>query len=605
MLVITLGIAAYVSHQPSLAQQRFNTTAIELTSTDAFRDAPKNWKIVGDLKGGPDDKAPIPSKGTGILFNDYSDKVKYKSDANLFTKLEHSDVLLELDFMMPKGSNSGIYFQGRYEIQLYDSWKTTDLHSFDCGSIYDRWDDSRPQGRQGFEGHPPRVNASFAPNTWQHLVVEFEAPRFNASGKKISPARFVKVTLNGVVLHENIVLSGPTRSAAFSDEQATGPIMIQGDHGPVAFRNIRYAMLNDFSVAVKDLKYTYYEGKFPDFAALTPEKITRTAKAAAIDARLADNPNASAIVFEGTLTLPDADHYQFTIKRFGLTSLFVDGEEIIKAGELFGEESAVKSLSKGDHTFRLRYLKNFSWAPSGVGLSIGRPNARPFVLNVNSSLPFIQPEPPIRVLAATEPEVIRSFMWHRNKKMTHVISVGAPERLNFSYNLDQGGLMKIWRGDFLNVTDMWYERGEPQTAAPMGAVINLSGRGPLVGNFPTPDSIPMAYAGYRLNDKRTPVFTYKYGHASLEDYLRPAGDGDGLVRTLTLKGATPQSVAYLLAEGQRITQLGNNLFSIDQQYFVKLAEGIRITPEIRSEGNRQLLVISSSSLQAVEYSIIW
>ena len=93
-------------------------------------------------------------------------------------------------------------------------------------------------GQEGFEGTAPRVNACRAPGVWQHLRIEFAAPRFDTNGRKTAPARFVKVTLNDVVVQENVAVSGPTRSAAFTDEQPLGPLMIQGDHGPVAVRNI-------------------------------------------------------------------------------------------------------------------------------------------------------------------------------------------------------------------------------------------------------------------------------------------------------------------------------------------------------------------------------
>ena len=52
------------------------------------------------------------------------------------------------------------------------------------------------------------------------------------------PAKFIKVALNGKVLHENVEATGPTRSSRFNDEKPTGPLQIQGDHGPVALRNI-------------------------------------------------------------------------------------------------------------------------------------------------------------------------------------------------------------------------------------------------------------------------------------------------------------------------------------------------------------------------------
>src|SRR5690606_13191838 len=110
----------------------------------------------------------------------------------------------------------------------------------DVGGIYERWDDARGAGRQGYQGHAPRVNAARAPGLWQKLAIQFRAPRFDARGVKLENARFVRVELNGSVLHENVEVTGPTRGASLPGEAATGPLVFQGDHGPVAFRNIRY-----------------------------------------------------------------------------------------------------------------------------------------------------------------------------------------------------------------------------------------------------------------------------------------------------------------------------------------------------------------------------
>src|SRR5688572_15637006 len=121
------------------------------------------------------------SPGTGILI---SQAEQGKHGQDLLFNTSHGDVDLELEYMMAKGSNSGIYLQGRYEIQLLDSWNTTAPKPGDNGGIYQRWDDSKPEGQKGFEGFAPRQNVSKAPGLWQKLKISFQAPRFDASGKK-------------------------------------------------------------------------------------------------------------------------------------------------------------------------------------------------------------------------------------------------------------------------------------------------------------------------------------------------------------------------------------------------------------------------------------
>lgn len=194
------------------------------------------WVNVDEAKLNPAaPKQLITGEGSGILVNGDTGRTK-----NLFTELEHGDVVAHVEFMVPQGSNSGVYFQGRYEIQVFDSWRVEELKHGDCGGIYQRWKDGA-----GYEGHPPRVNAARPPGAWQSFDVVFRAPRFDATGKKVANAKFVKVLHNGVLVHENVEVTGPTRAAAFSDEKPLGPLMLQGDHGPVAYRNLSIEPLGD------------------------------------------------------------------------------------------------------------------------------------------------------------------------------------------------------------------------------------------------------------------------------------------------------------------------------------------------------------------------
>lgn len=138
--------------------------------------------------------------------------------------------------MIPEHSNSGVCFMGRYELQIYDSFGVArdKYPGIECGGVYPRWIDNHNVG-----GHSPRVNASRPPGQWQAFDVTFRAPRFGRDGKKTADAVFVKVVHNGKVIQENVAVTGPTRSAAFDEERPAGPLMLQGDHGPVAFRNLR------------------------------------------------------------------------------------------------------------------------------------------------------------------------------------------------------------------------------------------------------------------------------------------------------------------------------------------------------------------------------
>lgn len=215
--------------------------AIGLDGFSAFQEPVGDWMTAGDVYKDPNDETKLASTaGTGVALNGPAGKTNH-----LVTKEQYGDIEAHIEFMVPKGSNSGVYFQGRYEIQVLDSWGVETPKYGDCGGIYQRWHEEPglEEAQRGYEGRAPRVNAARPPGAWQSFDVVFRAPRFDAEGKKIANAAFVKVSLNGVVVHENEEVTGPTRAAAFSDEKPAGPLMLQGDHGPVAYRNIRIRRL--------------------------------------------------------------------------------------------------------------------------------------------------------------------------------------------------------------------------------------------------------------------------------------------------------------------------------------------------------------------------
>ena len=464
--------------QPVLlnAQGDSNFVSVAMKS-ESFRNIGKNWITASNAKGDytiENDLKPV--KGEGVLVN----TALAGNGEHLVTSQEFGDLELEVDVMLAKNSNSGIYLQGRYEIQLFDSWKNPNVSFSDIGGIYSRWTDAR----HNFEGTPPVMNVAKAPGLWQHLTIKFKAPRFNSTGEKISNARFEEVYLNGVLVQQGASVTGPTRSSLFEDEKPTGPIMIQGDHGPVAIRNL----------------------KIRSAWRLRP--------------------------------VPTDEQY---------------------------------------------------WVPGS---------------------PYWDAINPVIVDPTAKPAFIKTFLMYGETKLTHVLSVGHPSQVHFSYDLKEGALFQVWRGQFMDLSMAWIDRGETQLSRPMGSVIVLSDA-PAVARLSSestawPDSIAfddMDNKGYTLDKSRTPTFTYATSGMNVSDNIHALNSADGIQRTITCSNAFADSYCRIIS-GKNIEKISETLYAVnDRSYYLQLDS--KLKPMLRNNASGQELVVRLASNQPVTYSIIW
>lgn len=170
---------------------------------------PTNWKVEAG--------AMFPGKG------------------DIVTKQEFGDLQLHLEFCTPPPNgksgqgrgNSGVFFMGRFELQVLDCYENKTYPDGQTGSLY---------GQQ-----PPLVNACRAPGQWQTYDVAFTAPRFDADGKLLQPA-YITAFHNGVLVQNHVAYGGPSSHKVLGNYDKpippAGPLRLQ-DHGdPVRFRNI-------------------------------------------------------------------------------------------------------------------------------------------------------------------------------------------------------------------------------------------------------------------------------------------------------------------------------------------------------------------------------
>ena len=163
------------------------------------------------------------------------------NSGDLRTKETFGDVQLHVEWAAPaqvrgdgqNRGNSGIFLQGRYEVQVLDSFNNLTYPDGQAGALYGQW--------------PPLVNAVRRPGEWQSYDIVFEAPRFE--GTTLVKAAYMTVFLNGVLLHHRKELMGPTvhrALASYAPQPVEDSLVLQDHQQPVRYRNIWLRRLGSY-----------------------------------------------------------------------------------------------------------------------------------------------------------------------------------------------------------------------------------------------------------------------------------------------------------------------------------------------------------------------
>jgi hypothetical protein len=606
--------------------QKFPLKPLPLEDMTSFKTKGSNWQIVGDVVMDRNGGMKV-TPGKGILLNNVSDKDHDIIEAagkkqdwatiegyKVLTSWEHGDLELELEFMMPKGSNSGIYLQGRYEVQLFDSWGVKSPKFGDLGGIYRNWENTPGNI---YMGKAPIANAAKAPGLWQTMRISFQAPRFDAQGKKIENARLHYVMINGVMVHQNLEIPLPTGGPLDKNEVSMGPIFIQGDHGAVAFRNIKYRSLGSKTANTSEVSYKYFEGKFKKAEDLNSQTPKASGKTAAVSTEVLELEDGSGARFDGVLNVPEDAYYLMTLNSTGGYKLVLDGKELMfneRPDSWWDSKQSNVQLKAGAHPFTVYYYKDAGYMPPRLAWIIeGSAIQRSTLTAFGSFPPDPNPSSPIYVSVGSKTRLLRAFLdFERDNKrrLTHTIGVGDPGGLHYIYDLKAGNVVCAWRGEFVDATPMWNDRGDG-SFRPMG-VTQFTYMGQSLGIINSAsDVFPSEYKeadfktkGYAIEEASgRPIFRYSYKGIEVEERCYPTVDQNSLVREIALNGTIPAGAHLKLAEGKDIMAMADGSFVVgDRQYYISVAGEAK--PSIRDAGGKKELVLPVQA-GVVKYSIIW
>ncbi|UZD23351.1 DUF1080 domain-containing protein [Algoriphagus halophytocola] len=546
-------LTAALALQIGSLQAQQNPVKLDLS---AFEGNKGSWSEVGKVWADPTVPNELQSaEGSGVMANI---PAKKKPGADIITKEKFGDMDLSLEFMVAPNSNSGVYLQGNYEIQILDSWTSTTTKPGENGGIYQRWDDSKPEGQKGYQGYAPRQNVSKAPGVWQKLEVSFQAAKFDAAGKKIENARFLSVRLNGVTIHENLEVFGPTRGAMSAEDVALGPLRIQGDHGAVAFRNIQITPFEAKVPTISNVSYETFQGSFNSLEDIAGQ----TAVAQGTVTSLGDVPASVSDVnltkYSANLNVEKAGEYQIMLQVPGGMSGLAVGDESVT--ELSSRGARVsKQLNAGDNPIHMVASKNRNWSVDGFNLYISGPGLRSTELLVSEAGAYQETDPIL--VDADETPVLRSFRDVPNhKRLSHVVSVASEEQVNYAYDMETGTLIQLWRGKFLDATPMWNSRGNG-VSVPLGALINLSEPAINAVSEDYTASEEFRTKGYQLkNGSEDIVFSYLLDGQSVKDEIKVLESGKGLSRSVSGLG----NGYYKVAAGAEIQKVDKGYYLLPE-----------------------------------------
>ena len=545
----------------------------------------KKWIIAGNISADRNQKSELEVKnGKGILVY----LPKQKGSKTLQTNREHGDIDLNLDFLLSKSGSFTVFLQGRYEVKITDEWLKN--------------------------GN----NTIKAPGLWQNLTIRFKAPQFDSNGSKIKNAVLEEVLINSQPVQTSTETS-LSQLSTFKDEKETGPLIIQGDESSFAIRNIHYKIYTKEEIRLTDVKFKVYHRLHKNVDTLQNLKPKRTGITDSISHLVGDRK--SQLVFDGLADIPADGEYLFKLTAGGGAWFFIDGKLMIEnKGSRDFEKAfyAKQTLKKGKFQFKIVY----SNSDECLVLHYEGPHIPWHALTTAASVRRSEKFDPFEYQVKNKPVLQRGFMLQNGITNPYIAAVGIPgatnlEGLNYAYDMKKYSLSAVWHGKFIDVSNMWTERGEKQLEIPLGAKLELSGKPLLAKTFnektSCPDSVQApegvySNRGYKLNKDGFPIFYYMLDSVSVEDSFYPNHDKTGLTRSLKILNPTGNSYC-LLAEGKVIEKLSEGNFTVDdKKYYIAGLETGALKAMISHGSDGDKLVVSIPARKensTIKFDIIW
>ena len=525
-----------------------------LSSSD-WNTSKGKWNVAGDLSIHPFNNQVAAESGNSVYYS--------SSVAELQTAQSFGDLKFEFEMLQSAQTEATLNLGNGFVINLNNTY-----------------DGKKPYLGSVVGSTNALQNVCKATGLWQKVELTF------IQGKAGNPAILERLVINGITIHQNVMKWGL--------EAKTAPIKINLSKGTIAIRNAAVLGYGERKpVSISHISYSLQETESwqTDFAFTQKEPIKGTSEV--LTAKIPNDFRHFDLVSKGEMDVAETGDYAFTLDYQGVADLKIDGKSVVGSPEIIfrNPSTGLINLTKGKHSFEYHYKR--IWWPAGLGLFVSGPDFRPYRLHDASSLPdpqitggiFVEP-------TAEKASLLRSFMMFGDEKRTQVISVGSPSARHFSFDLGTGSILYGWKGEFADVTEMWYERGEPQILKPLGQTVMFSGKPAFEIDGKSSD---LKLDEYYLDKAGIPTFNFLLNGQLVSQKLIPTSQGISVE-----VGSENSSAQYLIASASDIIEVDKGLYKTDN-YYIKVPADVSVSRK-EVDGKTELRALAN---KLESFEIIW
>ncbi len=432
----------------------------------------------------------------------------------------------------------------------------------------------------------PEENAEKTLGLWQKVEVSLEdAP--NMSDMVL--LNYIKI--NEVLVHQHVLLPKlGIQKSSISLQLLSGKIAIknmkfleQANIQPLKLKNIKAEVWDEF------VWETISTANFPSIKKADLEAINHEIGQ--------DHSKKNFIIkYDANMMVDKAGIYNLSFDYAGKYKLLIDNKLVADFKDEFLNRKVIShklNLNQGSHTFHLEYEK--VWLPAALGVFVSGNRAKTYPLHELTSLPENDQGGKIAHNPLINTEIIRGFYVHNGTKNTTAMAVGFPSKYNYAIDVERGNLMTVWKGKFLDITEMWLDRGEPQTFAPEGMQCQL-----LVSDLlHTSDNkkVDLAFKYYDLDASQSPTFTY--GSTTGISFEKNIQVLDNKLK-IDLKISNGSNTKAVLAKALNIEKVEKNVYKAGEMFILV---NDKLNPEIIKLADAYVLQVPTQN--SISYHLAW